>query len=223
MSKNLIIPDVHGRKFWRKALELVDSVDRVIFLGDYTDPYPNELISSEESIKELEDIIDFKIKYFDKTILLLGNHDCHYYFTDLEPSSRYDRSNSVRINEIFTKNKTLFKILYQYNDILYSHAGVVKEWLDKYCEGRSTDELLNKPIDYFHDKLWVVSYSRGGWEKFGSCVWSDVREFSNDLEYYQVFGHTQMKEELICKTFSCLDSRKCFLIDNDTNEMASVK
>lgn len=222
MSKNLIIPDVHGRKFWRKALDLVESVDRVIFLGDYYDPYPSEGISSEDSIKEFEDIIEFKKNYYTKVILLLGNHDCHYYFTNLLPCSRYDEVNSSRINDILTSNKTLFKILYQYEDILYSHAGVVKDWLDKYCGGKSTDELLNKPIDYFHDKLEVVSYMRGGWENFGSCIWSDVREFKNDLNYYQIFGHTQLKDELICKTFACLDSRKCFLMDTETKEITPV-
>ena len=222
MSKNLIIPDVHGRKFWRKALDLVESVDRVIFLGDYHDPYPSEGISSEDSIKEFEDIIEFKKNYYTKVILLLGNHDCHYYFTNLLPCSRYDEVNSSRLNDKLTSNKTLFKILYQYEDILYSHAGVVKDWLDKYCGGKSTDELLNKPIDYFHDKLEVVSYMRGGWENFGSCIWSDVREFKNDLNYYQIFGHTQLKDELICKTFACLDSRKCFLMDTETKEITPV-
>lgn len=223
MSKNLIIPDVHGRKFWRKALDLAESVDRMIFLGDYHDPYPHEGISSEDSIKEFEDIIKFKLKYYEKTILLLGNHDCHYYFTNLLPCSRYDERNSEKLNEIFVNNKTLFKVLYLSDDILYSHAGVVDKWLEKYCEGKSADELLNKPIDYFHNKLEVVSYMRGGWENFGSCVWSDVREFENKLNYYQIFGHTQMKNELICKTFSCLDSRKCFLMDTETKEITPVE
>ena len=64
---------------------------------------------------------------------------------------------------------------------------------------------------------------RGGWENFGSCVWSDVREFENKLDYYQIFGHTQVTNELVCKTFSCLDSKKCFLMDTGTKEITPVE
>ena len=39
MAKVLIVPDVHGRKFWHKAKEMVAEVDQVVFLGDYLDPY----------------------------------------------------------------------------------------------------------------------------------------------------------------------------------------
>ena len=45
MNKILIIPDIHGRTFWKKAYELVDIVDKVVFLGDYLDSYSHENIS----------------------------------------------------------------------------------------------------------------------------------------------------------------------------------
>ena len=36
----LVIPDVHGRTFWKEPVcKLIESVDKVIFLGDYLDPY----------------------------------------------------------------------------------------------------------------------------------------------------------------------------------------
>ena len=35
----LIIPDIHGRSFWKKAVEEnIDRVSKVIFIGDYLDP-----------------------------------------------------------------------------------------------------------------------------------------------------------------------------------------
>lgn len=55
MSKILIVPDVHGRKFWHKAKEMINSVDKVVFLGDYLDPYPWERISRLDAIKEFEE------------------------------------------------------------------------------------------------------------------------------------------------------------------------
>lgn len=62
MKKILIIPDVHGRKFWRRAIErgLKENVDKIIFLGDYGDPYGSEEISHKDALTELEDIIQFQ-------------------------------------------------------------------------------------------------------------------------------------------------------------------
>lgn len=45
MNKQIIVvPDVHGRVFWKEPVrEYLDVVDRIIFLGDYLDPYENEV------------------------------------------------------------------------------------------------------------------------------------------------------------------------------------
>ena len=49
MSKLLVIPDVHGRTFWKEATEeYKDKVDKIIFLGDYLDRYENEDISRKQ-------------------------------------------------------------------------------------------------------------------------------------------------------------------------------
>ena len=41
----LIIPDVHGREFWKDAVEEYPNLP-VIFLGDYMDPYSYEGINN---------------------------------------------------------------------------------------------------------------------------------------------------------------------------------
>ena len=42
--KILILPDIHGRKFYCKALcEAVDKGAGIVCLGDYLDPYPGDL------------------------------------------------------------------------------------------------------------------------------------------------------------------------------------
>lgn len=51
MSKVIIIPDVHGRKFWRSALSWVETTP-IVFLGDYLDPYRDEGIDSEEAYEQ---------------------------------------------------------------------------------------------------------------------------------------------------------------------------
>ena len=72
-KKILIIPDVHGRRFWRDAIES-DDYDKVIFLGDYVDPYPNEGIGSFTAQEGLERIILYHDEHPDKVVLPTHNN-----------------------------------------------------------------------------------------------------------------------------------------------------
>lgn len=73
--KIITMPDIHGRKFWRKAIEdNISKVDKVVFLGDYFDPY-NESNLEEDMIMMMEHIIKLKLNEPDKYILLIGNHE----------------------------------------------------------------------------------------------------------------------------------------------------
>ena len=41
--KVLVIGDIHCRKFWRQCINNnIEKVEKVVFLGDYLDPYPDE-------------------------------------------------------------------------------------------------------------------------------------------------------------------------------------
>ena len=56
----LIIAVIHGRNFWKKAVEEnIDKVEKIIFLGDYLDPYPWEGITRKDAIRNFEEIINF--------------------------------------------------------------------------------------------------------------------------------------------------------------------
>lgn len=223
MSKIIIVPDVHGRTFWKLAKEKINEVDRIVFLGDYLDPYPFERISSREAIEELKEIIDLKKKFPEKVILLIGNHDLNYMdlSENIFPCSRYDDRNAPEIKKIFEENKELFQLLYKEDRYLFSHAGVVEDWMKELCKCENLDELLgNQSLAY--DYLWCVSGIRGGYGKYGSCVWSDVREFDNTFSgVFQIFGHTQLAKEFfgpspgIKGTFACLDCRECFILNTE--------
>ena len=60
MKKIIIIPDVHGRSFWRDLVAQYKNQEeiQIVFLGDYLDPYPFERITPEQSIIEFKDIIE---------------------------------------------------------------------------------------------------------------------------------------------------------------------
>ena len=102
----LIIPDVHGRIFWREALE-ANNFSHVIFLGDYTDPYSHEGISQNDAYKELQDIITYAKEHRETTTMLLGNHDMHYkseLFNRWAQGSRHSYYMSNQYEKIFNDN-----------------------------------------------------------------------------------------------------------------------
>lgn len=207
MSTILIISDVHGRKFWRKALEVIDQVDKVVFLGDYLDPYD---VSEEECLIEFKEIVEFKLRYPDKVILLIGNHDCEYIWPTLfSRTCRHCYSIEKEAQELFTK--VPLTLVYEEGRYLFSHAGVLQSWLT------ATDLTLDnlKDVALNPECLSRIGWMRGGYSQHPSCVWCDVREFKSELPYYQIFGHTQLIKEYITDKFSCLDARECFLLKDD--------
>ena len=79
MGKILILPDVHGRQFWKDAcLNHKDEFEKIVFLGDYVSPYPYEEISNKKAIDVFEEVLKFKKENPDKVVLLMGNHDFSY-------------------------------------------------------------------------------------------------------------------------------------------------
>ncbi len=77
--KIIILPDIHGRDFWQVAREHIDACDRVVFLGDYFDPYSFEGVSVVKAIENFRQILLFVKEFPDKVVMLLGNHDMPYY------------------------------------------------------------------------------------------------------------------------------------------------
>ena len=226
MSKILICPDIHGRKFWHKAIEMIDEVDQVVFLGDYLDPYSHEGITFEDTLTEFEGILAFKEDYPDKVVLLVGNHDMHYIKTEFMDCSRLNIWRRVEIHDMFMSNIDKFQLIYETENYLFSHSGIYKEWMNKY--ELSLDDL--KDYKTFLNNRWEVlqdvSYTRGGWDKVGSCIWADIRE-SVENELYsdkkQIVGHTQMESKpYITSRIACLDVRKCFILDTETDEIMGI-
>ena len=227
----LIIPDIHGRNFWKKAVEEnMDKVDRIIFLGDYLDPYPWEGITRKEAISNFQEIIDFKSENRDKVVLFVGNHDLAYIDKkNYIVRSRYDSSNARHIEEMFRSHRSFFQLAHEEligdKRYLFTHAGLQIGWYKKHEKliGELTvngmNHLLGIPSGI--KALCEASWSRGGWDQFGSIVWNDVTDcgshVNDELPWdRQVFGHSQQDEHpIITDTHVCLDCRKAFILNDD--------
>ena len=65
VKKIVIIPDVHGRTFWKEPVMKYKNYPEVhiVFLGDYLDAYESlEYITAEDAIVNFEEIIDIANK-----------------------------------------------------------------------------------------------------------------------------------------------------------------
>lgn len=243
MTKLLIIPDVHGRAFWKEATEkYAQECDKIIFLGDYVDSYQNEGFTRKQAIRTLEEVIEYKLNNKNKTVLLLGNHCLHYLIKSFPRSSRYDSSNAYKIRELYCQHKHLFKLAHEesINDkkYLFTHAGLMNSWIE-----RNKDIIEEPTVDSLNHLLdnprgisalsEISNYRTWLGEKSGSIAWSDAREkidLDDSLEYniipnadsivegydYQIFGHTQLSDKpIITDKWACLDCRKAFILDED--------
>ena len=227
-QKLLIIPDVHGRTFWKEALES-DNYKKVIFLGDYVDPYWFEGIDNFTAIFNFKDILSQKTKDPDRIVLLLGNHDLSYYsdhFSKMGKSDRYDDENEEELKQLFHDNRKLFKLAHEETidntHYLFSHAGVTQEWLkqNKKIIGKPDAEHLNHLLDTNKGIGTLAQVGEARWGRYpsGSIVWADAEELADSEPFtdtYQIVGHTmQFDGPIITDQFACLDCRTAFTLDH---------
>lgn len=221
--KIVIIPDVHGRQFWTKIKDRIDEFDKIIFLGDYLDQYPNELISNEDSIANFQEILEFAEENPNKVILLKGNHD-EFYTNRNRDCCRHDYGNWGRINALFNDYKYLFKYGHIENGVLFTHAGVTSEWIWQndleYLNESNIEEFLNSNPE----EIWQIGESRGGYSGVGSPIWccayGDWPKCHNPFNLIQIFGHSQQwytgtKMSFCNNTCHCIDSRAIFIWENN--------
>ena len=244
--KILVLPDVHGRQFWQVAVEHLNSCDRVVFLGDYLDPYEFEEILVRKAIENFRQIIDFAKQHPSKVVMLLGNHDMPYFSDDYRALStyhcRWSREWHHVIKGVFDENQSLFKIAHQEDDVLFTHAGCSSRWLKSInVEPASLGELVDDlngllSTNQGLKQLYMVSSRRGGCDEAGSCMWADVVEMVGDYDglhfadcptVKQVFGHTLQAhydternivsgKPVTTPTLKMLDTRCAYILDTAT-------
>ena len=234
--KYLIIPDIHGRKYWRTPMEkYCDKAERIIFLGDYFDPYRYERISESDAIDNWHEIMDFITDHelWDSTTMLIGNHDAHYMsstFAVYGGGSRKSKEHVSDIKSLLTACPVL-QIAYEGRvgdkKILFSHAGVTEDWYSRHKDlvGDLSAANLNhlKETEGGWRALAEIGPTRMGTNLTGSPLWSDVREHvsfgwpteSQGGYSFQVFGHTKSDHPIIEKHFAMLDCQRCFVMTDE--------
>ena len=188
----LIVPDVHGRTFWREPVMGGDYA-HVVFLGDYTDPYPQEGIDRDTSVEMFREIVEFAEEHQEKVTLLLGNHDMHYVsetFDNMARGSRYSMWSRRPVSTLYKTHQHLF-CLANINALMESEEGL--------------------------RALADVGWERGGWAPAGGPMWADYTEVAASEPLpgvFQIFGHTQSKhrEPIVRPHLACVDCHRTFML-----------
>lgn len=238
----IIIPDTHGRDFWREPVAEYLGKEHILFLGDYLDPYEYEDISTSDAFTRFTEIVQLKRENTDSITLLLGNHDLHYMSGALM-GSRYDFTHAFMIKKLIAENSAYLKLAHVHEDgdkkVLFTHAGLRKGWVEAHKQffekdgpanvARTLNEMWTDAASrpYLYLILSDISTSRWGYSAYGSPIWNDIEDMADDPDeypgWYQIFGHSQQESEpVIGEHVACLDCRRAFRLaeNGDIKELS---
>lgn len=206
-AKYLVIPDVHGRDFWMKPVDeaLENPEMKIVFLGDYLDPYPYEwedenTTGMEAAVKcrtvaldRFKRILELKKQSPDRITLLLGNHDCGYAIGSDICDCRTDYDHREEIEYLFKDNRFLFHLADSCDiagkHFLFSHAGILKGWMNQIVTKEQQSLPMFRPDVFLNNAWWTEDYRvldyLGAYDryrgylgyKYGSPIWSDIRSW----------------------------------------------
>ena len=166
--KIVAIGDIHGRDYWKQIIEQEQDADVFVFVGDYFDSFT---IKGPDQINNFLDIVEFKKSSNSSVILLIGNHDYHYY-PGIEDSgtSGYQTLMAPSIKHVVSDNKQYLQAAYQVGEFVFTHAGLSSEWLDDNIVMWDVPNLAMYVNDLFYyqpQKLAYRSYKQVGSTVYG--------------------------------------------------------
>lgn len=109
-----------------------------------------------------------------------------------------------RVHELYVEKKHLFQAAFQYKDYIWTHAGILRAWLEIATGLKDVPEgegALAKVInDLFLSKPQLVigaGIRRGGYDLHGGPFWADMSELMHEqdpLPINQIVGHNRVQD-----------------------------
>jgi len=209
--KTIAIGDIHGRSLW-KLIVHQENPDRVIFIGDYFDSFN---IKGEDQLNNFLDIIEYKKSSGKEVIMLIGNHDYHY-FPEIGDTgtSGYQRIFKHQIEPTIDANREHLQMAYQFDEYLFSHAGVSSKFMDSVfgTDGWKIETMVDQINELFKYKPLTFGFGEAvsvkklsyldpyGDNEEQSPIWIRPRSLmaaNKDTlrkQVIQIVGHTQVKK-----------------------------
>ncbi|MDR1980412.1 MAG: metallophosphoesterase [Tannerellaceae bacterium] len=196
ITPTVVFGDIHGLTCWKDIIKEHPDC-RYVFLGDYLDPY--KYVDNTALVDNLKEIIQLKKTHPDEVVLLLGNHDLHYFSTDIVHSTRFNFGIAKEVSSLFLSHIHLFQYAFQEEHCVFTHAGIAHQWFVDDFKGdleRNIADQLNNPRPEQIDALCRCGYRRGGtFGAIGGIFWADVEELFEPLQgYTQIVGHNRVKD-----------------------------
>ena len=167
--KLVAIGDIHGRDIWKQIVAQEQDADEFVFVGDYFDSFT---VKGPDQYNNFLDIIEFKKQSKVPVILLIGNHDHHYYpGVDDSGTSGYQTLMAPSIKHVVGDNKQYLQAAYQVGEFVFTHAGLSSEWLDDSIKDWNVDNVVEKVNELFHyqpGKIAYRSYKQVGGQVYGA-------------------------------------------------------
>lgn len=201
-----VIGDLHGSNIWKEFIKDT-SIQKWIFLGDFVDSFDYD---DKTILHNLIDLIQFQKLNPNNVVLLLGNHDLHYY--DLRGAWRaggFRETMMAQLNFLYQdgiKNHIFKFFHFEQPNYLFTHAGVSRSWLKSVKLLDTTAKIIdwNAHITDILDKILKCRYrdtyyrigtARNGWGS-GGPLWADKTEthFNLPPNIFQVVGHTKVSD-----------------------------
>jgi hypothetical protein len=204
--KTIVLGDTHGRSNWKLAVHQ-DKPNRVIFIGDYFDSFE---ISGVEQIANFKEIIQYKETNPQvEVILLIGNHD-HHYFPEVgyTGTSGYQSGIAPSITQVVDENRHHFQMAYGFGEYLFTHAGVSPVFMDQVF-GENDWSIENIVVDInemFRYKPRAFDFNGidgSGDNTTQTPIWIRPRSLMSSnkkhkkglkKDYIQIVGHTAMRK-----------------------------
>ena len=100
MRPAVVIGDIHGLDSWKWIVDSHPECE-MVFLGDYLDP--KERVPKVELLRNLEEIVALKRSRPEDVVLLLGNHDLHYFCEEAPLGSRFNADMAEDASRLFSE------------------------------------------------------------------------------------------------------------------------
>ena len=129
--KILVCSDIHGEhekltNFFDKFLS--ENYDKAVLLGDLADSYTR---TNEDILRCFKIALEMKDLLKDRMIWLWSNHDWQYYY-GRQMCSGFRGDLCISLNPLLNEIHSYLQMAYEYDNYLFTHAGVQKKWYNKY-------------------------------------------------------------------------------------------
>jgi predicted phosphodiesterase len=234
--KTVIIGDVHGRDQWKQIVAQESDADRFVFVGDYFDSFD---ISGVEQMHNFKEIVELKETSGKEVIMLIGNHDYHYYPEIGDSStSGYQTRMAPSIMQLIYENRQHLQVAYRIDEFVFTHAGISSEWLDDFIPNWNLDTMVDQindlfnytPVNLCYRSYKIVDSENGQWvssggfgaETYQGPMWIRPKALmaaNRDTlrkDIIQVVGHTHQNE--IDKEGKATGGRYYFVDTQETSQ-----